>query len=160
VDLLKGLGVYAGLKAVSVPGATGYLDTNYAGKVEASLKALDEGDLVYVHIEAPDETGHEGSLSKKMEAIEAFDKHVVKPLVEGAKRFPDVRLLVVTDHYTPVSVRTHVTDPVPFLMVDDLHVENENADSKGITFCENSALEANWRMEDGVALFEHFVGAR
>jgi 2,3-bisphosphoglycerate-independent phosphoglycerate mutase len=160
VDLLKGLGVYAGLEAIPVPGATGYLDTNYAGKVEAALKALETGDLVYVHIEAPDETGHEGSIPKKIEAIEAFDENVVKPMVEGAQKFPEVRTLIVTDHYTPISVRTHVTDPVPFLMVDNLHGPEKETYSPETTFCERTAQGANWVMKDGVSLFEHFVGVR
>lgn len=155
VDLLKGLGVYAGLDPVSVPGATGYLDTNYAGKVEAALKALDHGSFVYVHIEAPDEAGHEGSLVKKMEAIEAFDEKVVGPVVEGAKRFAKVRLLIVTDHFTPVSKRTHVDDPVPFLLVEDLHGSQTHPAPDA--FCERTAQAQGWHLNGGGELFEHFM---
>lgn len=159
VDLLKGIGVYAGLEAVFVPGATGYLDTNYAGKVEAALKALETGNLVYVHIEAPDEAGHEGSLSKKIEAIEAFDEKVVKPMVRGARKFSEVRVLIVTDHLTPISRRTHVSDPVPFLIVDDLSNSENNELSPGTIFCERTAQSTNWKFDDGTSLFEYFVGA-
>ena len=138
VDLLKGLGVYAGLEPLSVPGATGYLDTNYAGKVEAALQALETGNLVYVHIEAPDEASHEGSLEKKIEAIEAFDEKVVGPVVEGAMKFPKVRMMVVTDHLHSHSVRTHVADPVPFLLVEDLHASGSGC-APVARFCERTA---------------------
>lgn len=157
VDLLKGLGVYAGLDPVSVPGATGYLDTNYAGKVEAALRALEEGSFVYVHIEAPDEAGHEGSLDKKMEAIEAFDEKVVGPVVSGARNFSDVRLLIVTDHLTPISKRTHVGDPVPFLLVQDLNGRDINPNPAS-TFCERTAHAQGWALDDGPELFKHFIG--
>lgn len=157
VDLLKGLGVYAGLDPVLVPGATGYLDTNYAGKVGAALKALEAGNFVYVHIEAPDEAGHEGSLSKKLEAIEAFDERVVGPIVEGARKFSRVRLLVVTDHLTPVGKRTHVSDPVPFLLVEDLSGRH-GASEVGETFCERTAQSRDWLLGSGVELFDLFAG--
>jgi 2,3-bisphosphoglycerate-independent phosphoglycerate mutase len=158
VDLLKGMGVYAGLDAVPVPGATGYLDTNYAGKVQAALKALEEGDFVFVHIEAPDEAGHEGSLEKKILAIEAFDREVVGPMVEGAKRFASVNLLVVTDHLTPIHVRTHVSDPVPFLLIPDLHAALASpAGGKG-GFHEKNARETGLHLADGVTLFDRLIG--
>ena len=156
VDLLKGLGVCAGLEPVLVPGATGYLDTNYAGKVDAALKALVQGDFVYVHIEAPDEAGHEGSLSKKMEAIEAFDENVVGPVVERAKAFKNVRLLIVTDHLTPIEKKTHVSDPVPFLLVEDLNGPETHPDAAA-TFCERTAGEAGWHVGDGSELFSYFT---
>jgi 2,3-bisphosphoglycerate-independent phosphoglycerate mutase len=157
VDLLKGLGVYAGLDPIAVPGATGYLDTNYSGKVNAALKALDVGDYVYVHIEAPDEASHEGSLSKKIEAIEAFDAQVVGPVVEGAKTLGRVNLLIVTDHLTPIHKRTHVGDPVPFLLVENLN-DAPIRRSTGETFCERIARKAGWELTSGVELFAHFVG--
>jgi 2,3-bisphosphoglycerate-independent phosphoglycerate mutase len=157
VDLLKGLGVYAGLEPLAIAGATGYLDTNYAGKVSAALKALETGNFVYVHIEAPDEAGHEGSLSKKLQAIEAFDANVVGPLLEGAKRFPKVKLLVVTDHFTPISRRTHVNDPVPFLLLEDLHRETSATGAPDSAFSERSATACGWRLRDGVELFQQFI---
>ncbi|MCU0573848.1 MAG: cofactor-independent phosphoglycerate mutase [Syntrophobacteraceae bacterium] len=157
VDLLKGMGVYAGLDAIAVPGATGYLDTNYAGKVQAALKALEEGDFVYLHIEAPDEAGHEGSLEKKIQAIEAFDRHVVGPMVEGLKRFSKVNLLVVTDHLTPVHVRTHVSDPVPFLLVVDLHSAHAEPGRGKSGYSESNAAESGLRLADGVSLFNRLI---
>ena len=159
VDLLKGLGVYAGLDKIDVPGATGYLDTNYDGKVDAAIQALETGNFVYVHIEAPDEAGHEGSLHKKIEAIEAFDARVVGPVVKRAARFPKVKLLVITDHLTPISKRTHVTDPVPFLLVEDLHAALQSAPSPGAAFCERTAHATGWQLANGAELFRLFVGA-
>jgi 2,3-bisphosphoglycerate-independent phosphoglycerate mutase len=117
VDLIKGLGVYAGLRVINVPGATGYLDTNYAGKVQHALDSLSEQDFVYLHIEAPDECGHQGRLDLKLQAIEDLDRKVVGPLVTGLeKRFQEFSLLVTTDHYTPVRERVHRAAPVPFLI--------------------------------------------
>jgi 2,3-bisphosphoglycerate-independent phosphoglycerate mutase len=159
VDLLKGLGVYAGLEPIAVPGVTGYLDTNYAGKVEAALKALEIGDLVYIHIEAPDETSHEGSLEKKLVAIEAFDERVLGPLVEGLKRFTEVRMMVVTDHLTPIKVRTHVADPVPFLLVEDLHAGGSVC-APVAGFSERTARQTGWRLANGPELFDNFVGLK
>jgi 2,3-bisphosphoglycerate-independent phosphoglycerate mutase len=94
-----------------VEGATGYIDTNYQGKVAAALSALEQGNFVFLHVEAPDEASHTGSVEKKVQAIESFDKHIVGPIMEGAKKFDKVHLLVATDHFTPVSMRTHSTDP-------------------------------------------------
>ncbi len=159
VDLLKGLGVYAGLEPTAVAGVTGYLDTNYAGKVEAALKALETGDLVYVHIEAPDETSHEGSLEKKLEAIEAFDEKVLGPILEGAGRFSAVRMIVVTDHLTPIAVRTHVADPVPFLLVEDLHASSSGC-APAARFCERSAQQTGWQVAGGAELFDIFLGLK
>lgn len=156
VDLLKGIGVYAGLDPVFVPGATGYLDTNYAGKVEAALKALEAGQFAYVHIEAPDEAGHEGSLAKKIEAIEAFDEKVVGPVLDGAARFARVRVLIVTDHLTPIVKRTHVADPVPFLLVEDLNGP-ERDEAEGTTFSERTAKAAGLKLSSGVELFNLFI---
>ncbi len=116
VDLVQGLGVLAGLKIIRVPGATGYLDTNYRGKAEAALRALKEGDdLVYVHVEAPDEVSHEGDLQKKMKAIEDFDAKIVGPIVEGLDE--KFSILLLPDHPTPVSQRIHSSAPVPFMII-------------------------------------------
>ncbi|MDY0038942.1 MAG: cofactor-independent phosphoglycerate mutase [Desulforhabdus sp.] len=156
VDLLKGLGVYAGLEPIFVPGATGYLDTNYAGKVAAALQALEIGDLVYVHIEAPDEAGHEGSLEKKVEAIEAFDANVVGPILAQIGRFHKVRLLIETDHPTPISIRTHATDPVPFLLVEAFK-GSEAASAPAETFCEALAKASGWNVGSGFELFDYFI---
>jgi 2,3-bisphosphoglycerate-independent phosphoglycerate mutase len=114
VDLVQGLGVLAGLTVRKVDGATGYLGTNYAGKVSAALRALSEEDFVFIHVEAPDETSHEGSLKKKIQAIEEFDRHIVGELLKAAENHKDLRLLVLPDHATPLSLKTHCASPVPF----------------------------------------------
>jgi 2,3-bisphosphoglycerate-independent phosphoglycerate mutase len=114
VDLVRGLARAIGWQTVDVPGATGYLDTNYRGKGEAAVAALDRFDIVLVHVEAPDESGHEGSAAHKIQAIEQVDRHVVRPLLEHMESACDAwRLMVLPDHLTPIDVRTHVSDPVP-----------------------------------------------
>ena len=115
VDLLKGIGRYAGLEVVDVAGATGNIDTNYEGKVEAALRALERLDFVYLHIEAPDEAGHEGDTALKVKAIELFDEKVVGPVIKGLDESgQDWRVLLLPDHATPISIKTHSRDPVPF----------------------------------------------
>ena len=118
VDLLKGLGVLAGLEPIEVPGATGYLDTNYAGKVQAVFDGLKDKDFAFLHIEAPDETSHGGELKLKLRAIEDFDRNVVGPLLKGLSALGPHRVLLATDHYTPIECRTHTTQPVPFVIWD------------------------------------------
>ncbi len=118
VDLIRGIGKYAGLTPILVPGATGFLDTNYAGKVAAALAALKQRDLVFVHVEAPDEAGHSGELELKLRAIEDFDAQIVGPLLAGLKTLGDHRLLVLCDHFTPLSLRTHSPEPVPYILYD------------------------------------------
>lgn len=117
VDLIKGIGIYAGLDVIDVPGATGYLDTNYRGKAEAALDALSHQDFVYLHVEAPDEAGHSGNVEDKLAAIEAFDREVVGPVLDGIKQFEAWRVLVLPDHPTPVALRTHTDKPVPYAIV-------------------------------------------
>ncbi len=119
VDLVRGLGLLAGLQAPRVPGATGFLDTNYAGKVDAALRILEQDHFVYVHIEAPDECGHMGDAVKKVQAMEAFDERVVAPIwmaLEAAGQ--PYRLVICTDHRTPVRVRGHTREPVPMAILD------------------------------------------
>jgi len=116
VDLIKGIGIYAGLDVIDVPGATGYLDTNYKGKAEAALEALQSRDFVYLHVEAPDEAAHGGSLTDKIEAIERFDKDVVGTVMADIDSFGDYRVLLMPDHPTPVAKMTHTKDPVPFVL--------------------------------------------
>ncbi len=116
VDLIKGIGIYGGLDVIDVPGATGYLDTNYLGKAEAALEALKTRDFVYLHVEAPDEAGHSGSLADKIEAIERFDQDVVGTVMNGIDALGDYRVLLLPDHPTPVVKMTHTKDPVPFVL--------------------------------------------
>lgn len=117
VDLHKGLAIYAGLEPISVPGATGWLDTNYAGKVDHALKALQSKDFVFLHVEAPDEAGHQGDVQAKVQAIEDFDAKVVGPMLEGLRqRFDAFRVLLLPDHPTPLVLKTHVREPVPIAL--------------------------------------------
>lgn len=137
VDLLKGLGVYAGLKVINVPGATGYLDTDYTGKADAALQALESDDFVYVHVEAADEAAHIGDLEAKIHAIEDFDSKVVGHVLDGIAAFDDYTLLLMPDHSTPIPVRTHTHDPVPFVVMsshsgaDDVTEYNEFSAGSG-----------------------------
>ncbi|PLX41782.1 MAG: cofactor-independent phosphoglycerate mutase [Deltaproteobacteria bacterium] len=117
VDLLKGIGILAGLDAPDIEGATGYIDTNYENKVNAALEGLGRGDFVYVHIEAPDETGHQGDMEKKLGAIEAFDEKVVGPIVSALENSgEEFRVIIMPDHPTPIAHRTHISDAVPFIL--------------------------------------------
>jgi len=119
VDLLKGLGVCSGLDVLEVKGATGYLDTNYQGKVDAALQALQDKDFVLVHVEAPDEAGHQGSVRDKLQAIEDFEAEIVAPIVAAMdRRGEPYRLVVTMDHYTPLARRTHEDWPVPLFIYD------------------------------------------
>lgn len=156
VDLIKGLGVWAGLETPLVKGATGYLDTNYEAKAEAALKEIREKDIVIVHVEAPDEAGHMGNINEKIKAIERFDKEVVGPVFDGLKNM-DVtfRLLVVTDHYTPISLRTHTRGPVPYVFYDSTDVK----DNQDAFFSEKWAKKTGVFFENGYRLFPHFIGA-
>ena len=138
VDLLKGIGVYAGLDVINVPGATGTINTNYEGKVQAALEALRSLDFVYLHIEAPDEAGHEGDLEQKVRAIELFDQKVVGPLIDGLKDSGEEwRVLLLPDHATPISTKTHSRDPVPFAIMgngiepDDVERFDEQSAKRG-----------------------------
>jgi 2,3-bisphosphoglycerate-independent phosphoglycerate mutase len=124
VDLTKGIGLYAGFEIVDVPGATGWLDTNYVGKAEHALWALKTKDIAYVHVEAPDEAGHTGDLKNKIKAIEDFDEFVVGNIIHGMKQFDEYRILALPDHPTPVELRTHSNEPVPFVIYDN---RNERA---------------------------------
>lgn len=117
VDLIRGIGVYAGLKVLHVEGATGLYDTNYEGKAQAALGALKENDFVYLHIEASDEAGHEGDVSLKIKTIENLDRRAVGPIYEAVKQWEEpVAIAVLPDHPTPCAVRTHTNQPVPFLI--------------------------------------------
>jgi 2,3-bisphosphoglycerate-independent phosphoglycerate mutase len=116
VDLVQGIGRCAGMRVLKVPGATGYLDTNYEGKVNAALTALDEVDFVYLHVEAPDEASHEGRTDLKVQAIEDFDRKVVAPCLAYAQGRGDCRVLIAADHVTAISTKTHAGGPVPFAL--------------------------------------------
>lgn len=139
VDLLKGIGKCAGLDVLHVEGATGYLDTNYEGKARAALDALIEQDFVVVHVEAPDEAGHQGLAADKKQAIEDFDSRIVKPIVEEMERRGEpFRVIVTMDHYTPLARRTHEDWPVPMVLYDSRGVENPSA----MAYTEDNGHEA------------------
>ncbi|MDR0767977.1 MAG: cofactor-independent phosphoglycerate mutase [Methanosarcinales archaeon] len=130
VDLLKGIGVAAGLDVIEVEGATGFLDTNYKGKADAAMEALKTKDFVFVHIEAPDECGHLGNYKLKMQAVDDLDLKIVAPLLEYAKSLDEpCQILVMPDHPTPVALKTHTCDPVPFVLYD---TREENADNVSV----------------------------
>ena len=119
VDLVRGLGVLTRMDIVEVPGATGWFDTDYEGKRDAALRTLADGaDVFLVHVEATDEAGHAGDLDEKIKALEAWDARILDGLVEGLDALGPWRLLLLPDHATPVELRTHTTDPVPYLLVD------------------------------------------
>jgi 2,3-bisphosphoglycerate-independent phosphoglycerate mutase len=115
VDLIRGIGVYAGLEVVTVPGATGYIDTNFRGKAEYALRELESKDFVLIHVEAPDEAGHNGNAPDKVRTIERIDEEMVAPILDRARNGGDLTVLVLPDHPTPVAIRTHSQEPVPFV---------------------------------------------
>jgi len=154
VDLLRGIGVYAGLSIVRVPGATGYIDTDYRGKALAALEVLTEKDFVFVHVEAPDEMGHEGNIEGKIKAIEDFDAKVVGTVLEGIKPLAPYRLLVLSDHPTPICVKTHVSDPSPFAVLSSEAEENR---AEGQPFSEKAAAGRARLVSPGHLLMARFI---
>ncbi len=141
VDLLKGIGIYAGLDVIDVPGATGYLDTNYSGKAEYAIESLKDHDFVFVHVEAPDEAGHMGDVDAKIQAIEDFDKLVVGRILEYARESDeDFTILVLPDHPTPISLKTHTSDPVPFAIYSTADKDPDGA----AAFDEESAKQGSF----------------
>lgn len=150
VDLVRGIGVYAGLEIIKVEGATGYIDTNYRGKAEAALEVLERSDYVYLHIEAPDEASHSGNLEHKLKAIEDFDAEVVGVVLKGAKKFGEFRILCTPDHPTPVARMTHTSDPVPFILYS-----GELDEKPGVAgYDEDSAKASGLFVEEGFRLME------
>ncbi|MFH1113211.1 MAG: cofactor-independent phosphoglycerate mutase [Pseudomonadota bacterium] len=151
VDLVRGIGSYAGLESVDVPGATGYLDTNYEGKAEAALAALKEKDFVYLHVEAPDEAGHSGQRDLKIKAIEDFDERIVGPILAGLKAFDQWRILLMPDHQTPVATRLHSSAPVPFILIDSRQW-NASDKSQASGFSETAAMETGVYIDDATRM--------
>lgn len=152
VDLIRGIARLNGLALLEVPGATGFLDTNYAGKGAAAVAALDTYDLVVVHIEAPDEAGHLGNVQEKRLAIERVDKHVVGPILEKLKTFPAWRILVAPDHPTPVGKRTHTSTPPPFCLAG-----SDLSGGKGLPYSEANAEAGGLRIDRGHEMLEYFL---
>jgi 2,3-bisphosphoglycerate-independent phosphoglycerate mutase len=159
VDLIKGLGISVGFKVVHVKGATGYLDTNYVGKARAALRALEKVDFVYLHVEAPDEAGHNGDIKAKIKAIEDFDSKVVGTILRGIKKFKEYSILLLPDHSTPISVKTHTDDPVPFA----IYRSNKPKDLKTRikSFSEDICKTRGIRIfEKGYKLMDYFIKGR
>lgn len=154
VDLLKGIAICAGMNSVDVDGATGYLDTNFDGKCKAAIEEFKKGaDLVYIHVEAPDECGHRGEIENKVKAIEMIDEHILAPVVEFLKDYDDFAVLVCPDHPTPLSIRTHTSTPVPYLIYD-----SKNEINSGVkVFCEKEARETGNYIEKGFTMMNYFL---
>jgi 2,3-bisphosphoglycerate-independent phosphoglycerate mutase len=150
VDLMKGIAVMLGMRIIEVPGATGYIDTDYKGKAEAALSALDSADFVYVHVEAPDEAGHSGNLRHKVQAVEDFDEKVVGTVLNAVKGKPGFRVLSMPDHPTPIKIKSHTSDPVPFVLWDsgkDEQINNskyDEAEAAGTGL----VIEEGWKLID------------
>jgi 2,3-bisphosphoglycerate-independent phosphoglycerate mutase len=153
VDILRGLAVMMGMKLIEVPGATGYIDTNYAGKGEAAVRALEEFDLVAVHIEAADEAGHLGDAEEKVKALERIDELIVGPLLGALRRHDRWRILVAPDHPTPVTTTAHDGTPPPFCFAG-----TGVADGGNRTFHEGAARQTGLLVDPGHRLMELFIG--
>jgi len=152
VDLVRGLSKLIGFDLINVPGATGFVDTNYQGKASAAIEALHKYDLVFVHVEAPDEASHNGSVEMKKKAIEQIDKLIVGPVLEALQAYEKWRILVLPDHPTPISSRAHSPEPVPFAMAGTgisgiLHT----------AFSEANAAKAGFKIDNGFELMEYFL---
>lgn len=154
VDLLKGIAICAGMNSVDVEGATGYLDTNFDGKCKAAIEEFKKGaDLVYIHVEAPDECGHRGEIENKVKAIEMIDEHILAPVVEFLRGYDDFAVLVCPDHPTPLSIRTHTSTPVPYIIYD-----SKNEINSGVkVFCEKEARETGNYIEKGFTMMNYFL---
>lgn len=157
VDLLKGIGLCAGLESIDVEGATGNIHTNFLGKAKAAIEALDSGkDFVYVHVEAPDECGHRYEIENKVKSIELLDSQVVQPILEGLKKYDGYRVLVLPDHPTPLSLRTHTSEPVPFVLYDS----TTEVASPASGYDEAEAKKTGVFIEDGYTLMDLFINGK
>ncbi|MCK5175111.1 MAG: phosphoglycerate mutase, partial [Planctomycetes bacterium] len=152
VDLVRGLAKLIGFDLIEVEGATGYIDTNYQGKAEAAIEALNDYDIVFVHVEAPDEAGHAGNAAAKMRALEDIDEYIVGPVYEAIKQYDSYRILVMPDHPTPVATQAHSDEPVPFAIA--------GTGMEAIVpkpFSEKNALDSGFSVEKGHELMEYFL---
>ena len=152
VDLVRGLSKLIGFDLIDVPGATGFVDTNYQGKAAAAIEALNKYDIVFVHIEAPDEASHNGSVVMKKKAVEKIDKYIVGPVLEAIQNYDNWRILVMPDHPTLISTKAHSSEPVPFAMA--------GTGVSGIlntTFSESNAAKSGFKIDNGFELMEYFL---
>jgi 2,3-bisphosphoglycerate-independent phosphoglycerate mutase len=156
VDIIHGLGVYAGLERIDVPGITGFLDTNYVGKGEYGVRSLDKNDLVFIHVEATDEAGHMGDVEKKIQALQDFDEKVVGTVLKGMANRSDYRVLLMPDHATAIALKTHVSEPVPFVLYSPL----EPRDNGPIGYNEKDAAKTGIVAEKAYRLMESLIEGR
>jgi len=158
VDLIKGIGILTGLDPVEVEGATGTILTNFRGKASAAINELKgEKDFVYLHLEATDECSHQGNVRDKVKAIEIIDREIIKPVKEALdSSYMDYRMMILPDHYTPISLRTHTSEPVPFMIYDS----SGKADNKLERFNEYSAKKTGLYFKQGYKLADYFFGKK
>jgi 2,3-bisphosphoglycerate-independent phosphoglycerate mutase len=154
VDLVRGVATYAGFKLIEVPGATGYLDTDYAAMGQYGLKELANCDLLFLHIEAPDEAGHQGSQAEKVKAIEQVDEKIVGPLLKGMPTLGPFKILITSDHATPVSLKTHSPDPVPFALASS---EQLRGSDRRLKFGETEASKTGVVISDGFSVVKRML---
>ncbi|MCI8501139.1 MAG: cofactor-independent phosphoglycerate mutase [Oscillospiraceae bacterium] len=152
VDLIKGIGKLAEMDVIDVPGATGYIDTNFDGKAEAAVKALESHDFIYLHVEAPDECGHRFELKNKVRAIELIDQKILGPVLEALEQYGDYKVMILPDHPTPVSLKTHTRDAVPYLIY---HKEKPAGGS--FSFDESGGQASGRLVEHGPSLMQHLL---
>ena len=154
VDLLKGIGKFSGMKVINVEGATGYLDTNFDGKAKACIDELASGqDFVYIHVEAPDECGHRYEIENKVKAIEIIDEKILGPVLAALEEYDDYKILIMPDHATPLCLKTHTNDPIPYL------IYHKTGEVKGPeTFSEDSAKQGGIYVEVGHTVMDRFIG--
>ena len=153
VDLLKGIGKFSGMNVVNVEGATGYIDTNFEGKAEACIKEFENGqDFVYVHVEAPDECGHRNEILNKKKSLEIIDEKILTPVLSALEKYDDYKVLIMPDHATPLCLKTHTNDPIPFMMY------HKKGEVKGCDeYTEETAKATGDYIENGHELMEMFI---
>jgi 2,3-bisphosphoglycerate-independent phosphoglycerate mutase len=156
VDIIHGLGVYAGLQRIDVPGITGFLDTNYRGKGEYGVKSLENNDFVFIHVEATDEAGHMGDVEKKIQALEDFDEKVVGTVLKGMAHRKDWRVLLMPDHPTAIALKTHVSDPVPFVLYSPQEPRNNGT----VGYNERDAAKTGVVAKQAFKLMEALIEGR
>lgn len=155
VDLVRGIGVLAGLDVINVPGATGFLDTNYLGKGQYGLASLRQKEFLFVHVEATDEAGHMGAADKKVQALQDFDEKVVGTILAGLQEFPEWRVLLMPDHATPVAIKTHSSDPVPFAILSSEDVKK--GQNRTVTYNESRAKATGLVVPEAWTIMGRFI---
>ncbi len=153
VDLLRGIGKFTDMNVVKVDGVTGYMDTNFSGKAEAAIKELESGqDLVYIHVEAPDECGHRHEIQNKVKSIEIIDEKILGPVLNALEKYDDYKVIILPDHATPLALKTHTNDPVPFL----IYKKSKPVDGVE-SFNEESAKSTGLFIDTGFKIMEYFI---